>query len=88
VKYKRTIGVGDRIKIIATTGFKHIYSRSEMLQLFTDTLKTVTKTIELRMSRLRSASEIFKKGGHVTMEYRDQQFRLHFIKNTQHTKGF
>lgn len=43
-------------KIIATTGFQHILSRSEMLQVFTDTLKTVTKTIELRMSRLRSAS--------------------------------
>lgn len=49
-----------------------------MLEVFTESLKTESKTIEYIQSRLRSASEVYKHGGHVTMIYRDQQFRMHF----------
>ena len=41
-------------------------------------MKTEEKVIEYTMSSLRSASEIYKKGGHVTMKHRDQLFRLHY----------
>ena len=70
--------LGLESKIIATTGFQHFYPREEMIQVFSETMKTESKTIEFIMSRLRSASEVFKKGGQVTMEYKDQQFRMHF----------
>jgi Ni/Co efflux regulator RcnB len=49
-----------------------------MIDVFTETFKSESKTIEYIQSRLRSASDIYKKGGHVTMVYRDQQFRMHF----------
>jgi hypothetical protein len=49
-----------------------------MLDIFTETFKSKSKSIEYIQSRLRSASDIFKKGGHVTMVYKDQQFRMHF----------
>jgi hypothetical protein len=53
-----------------------------MVQVFSDTLQSETKSIaiEFILSRLRSATDIFKKGGHVTMVYRDrdQQFRMPF----------
>jgi len=70
--------LGIESKIIATTGFQHFYTKDEMIKVFTDTIKTDSKTIEFILSRLRSATDIFKKGGHVTMEYKDQQFRMHF----------
>jgi len=41
-------------------------------------MKTENKTLEFVQSSLRSASDIYKKGGHVTMNYRDQLFRMHF----------
>jgi hypothetical protein len=71
--------LGIDSSIIATTGFqRYIYNKSDMLQIFTNVLKTETKTIEYIQSRLRSATDIFKRGGHVTKVYRDQQFRLQF----------
>jgi hypothetical protein len=67
-------------KIIATTGFQHrVYgSKTEMLEGFISTFKSEHKTLEFIQSRLRSASEIYKKGGQVTMVYRDQLFRMHY----------
>jgi hypothetical protein len=41
-------------------------------------LKSDNKTLEYVQGSLRSARDIYKKGGHVTMKYRDQLFRLHF----------
>jgi len=41
-------------------------------------MKTDNKTIEYIQTTLRSASDIYKRGGHVTMQYRDQLFRMHF----------
>ena len=71
--------LGIESKIIATTGFQHkIYGKDDMLEVFTETFKSESKTLEFILSRLRSATEIFKRGGHVTMQYRDQQFRMHF----------
>jgi hypothetical protein len=41
-------------------------------------MKSEHKTIEYIQSRLRSATDIYKKGGHVTMQNRDQLFRMFF----------
>jgi hypothetical protein len=49
-----------------------------MLEVFTKTLKSESKTIEYIQTRLRSASDIYKKGGHITMVYKDQLFRMHY----------
>jgi hypothetical protein len=49
-----------------------------MLKCFLETVKSENKTVEYVQGRLRSASEIYKKGGHVTMERRDQLFRMHY----------
>lgn len=46
--------------------------------MFRETLNTEIKTIEFIQSRLRSATDVYKQGGHVTKIYRDQQFRMHF----------
>jgi transposase len=46
-------------------------------------MKTENKTLEFVQSSLRSASDIYKKGGHVTMNYRDQLFRMHFDNRRQ-----
>ena len=49
-----------------------------MVKVFLQTMQSENKTIEYIQTRLRSASDVFKLGGHVTAKYRDQQFRLHF----------
>ena len=49
-----------------------------MLEVFTETFHTESKSIEYIQTRLRSAKDIFKHGGHVTMLFKDQQFRMHF----------
>lgn len=49
-----------------------------MLKVFTETFFSENKTIEYFQSRLRSAKDVYKNGGHVTMVYKDQQFRMHF----------
>lgn len=41
-------------------------------------MKSESKALEYVQSSLRSASEIVKSGGHVTMKYRDQIFRMHY----------
>ena len=72
--------VGIESKIIATTGFQHrVYkTKNELLSGFLETIKSENKTLEFIQSRLRSATDIYKKGGHVIMQHRDQLFRLHF----------
>ena len=49
-----------------------------MWKTFTEIFASEGKSIEYIQTRLRSASDIYKKGGHVTMVYKDQQFRMHF----------
>jgi len=72
--------LGIESKIIATTGIQHrVFAGKEaMLKCFLEVVKSENKTIEYVQGRLRSASEIYKRGGHVTMESRDQLFRMHF----------
>jgi hypothetical protein len=66
--------------IKATTGFQHnsYPNKNEMMNVFLSTLQSNSKTIEFIQTRLRSASDIYKQGGHVTNMYRDQKFRMHF----------
>ena len=72
------LGIGSRI--IATTGFQHrAYANKDLLvKGFMESVKTEHKTIGFIQSRLRSATDIYKQGGHVTMIQRDQLFRLHY----------
>lgn len=49
-----------------------------MLDGMLDLIKSEHKTMEFTQSRLRSAADIYNKGGQVTMQYRDQIFRMHF----------
>lgn len=72
--------VGIESKMIASTGFQRsIYKdKDELFNIFLDTFKSDTKTLEYIQFRLRSASDIYKKGGHVTPVYRDQLFRMHY----------
>ena len=72
------MGLGS--KILATTGFQNkIYSsKSELTDLLSDVMKSQSKTLEYVQGSLRSASDVYKKGGNVTMKYRDQLFRLHY----------
>jgi hypothetical protein len=85
--------LGIESKIIATTGFQRsVYNKGDMLQIFTDVVSSDTKTIEYIQSRLRSATDVFKQGGHVVKVYRDQQFRLQFdnkrvLNNADFTTG-
>jgi hypothetical protein len=77
--------LGIESRIIATTGFQHrVYPyRAELLKGLLSNMKTENKTIEFVQSSLRSASDIYKKGGHVTMQYRDQLFRMHYDNRRQ-----
>jgi len=72
--------IGIESNIIATTGFQHnsFVSKEAFLKGFLEVLKSETKTLEFTQSRLRTATDIYKQGGHVTMIYRDQLFRMHF----------
>jgi len=70
--------LGFESKIIATTGFQHYYSIPDMITVFTETFKSKSKGIEFVQTRLRSAKDVYTNGGHVTMIYKDQQFRMHF----------
>ena len=64
--------------IAATTGFqrKNI-SNNDLNELLTNAFNK-DKKIEYINTSLRSALEIYKKGGHVTKSYRDQRFRLFY----------
>jgi len=72
--------MGIESKILATTGIQHkaFPNKEKMLACFIKTLKTPERSIEFIQNRLRSATDIIKKGGHVTSLKRDQKFRMHF----------
>lgn len=72
--------MGYSSRIIATTGFQNrtYIDKKELFCVLEGVIKSEEKVIEYTMSSLRSASEIYKKGGHVTMKHRDQLFRLHY----------
>lgn len=46
--------------------------------MFKEILSTDEKSLEYVQSSLRSAKDIYKDGGHVTMIYKDQLFRLQY----------
>jgi hypothetical protein len=46
--------------------------------MFLNALSEDHKSLEYLQFSLRSAKDIFKKGGHVTRVYKDQVFRLHY----------
>jgi hypothetical protein len=69
------MGIGS--EIIATTGFQRAgYEKSELIETFKNTLKSPEKIFEYTRKTLRSAKDIFDKGGHVTTIIKDQNFRL------------
>lgn len=72
--------IGIESKIIATTGLQHkvYHSKNTMIRSLTEVVKSEDKTIEFVQTRLRSATDIYKKGGNVTMLHRDQLFRMHY----------
>ena len=72
--------LGIESKILASTGFQHraYNSRVQLIEGFIEAMKSESKTLGYIQSNLRSASEIYKKGGHVTMVHKDHQFRMHF----------
>jgi hypothetical protein len=70
--------MGINNPIIATTGFqKGGYEKNnELLPNFKNALKSKEKLFEYTRKTLRSAKDIFDKGGHVTTILKDQNFRL------------
>jgi len=70
---------GGGNELVASTGFqRHLYSMEEMDKLLREGLKSDNKEVIYINKRLRSALDIYKRGGHVTVELKDQTFRLFF----------
>jgi hypothetical protein len=66
------LGVESKIK--ATTGFKaYDYDHSELVTYFKNVLKSSEKYFEFSLKRLRSAKDIFKRGGHVVPILKNQK---------------
>lgn len=69
--------LGLESKIKATTGFQtRGYTQEELIVTLTKTLQSENKELEYVQNSLRSAYDIYKDGGHVTMVYSDKIFRL------------
>ena len=69
--------MGINSKIVATTGFQRGgYEKKELVELFKNTLSSANKFFEFTTWGLRSAKDIFEKGGHVIDVRKDQIFRL------------
>lgn len=69
------LSVDMRIKAITGLQTKD-QSLAETWCLINEASDVQGKTVTFTSTSLRSATDIYKKGGHVTMEYRDQDFRL------------
>lgn len=83
------MGIESGIK--ATTGFQSAgYTKDELVKILKDTLKGKNKDFEYTRTSLRSAKDIFKKGGHVTPKLSDQKFRLLYDnrRQIQEPEGF
>ena len=71
--------LGIEGKMVAATGFQRGgYEKSELVDLFKNVLKSGDKFFEFTRKSLRSAKDIFNKGGHVTAILKDQMFRLFY----------
>ena len=77
--------IGIDSKMIATTGLQHrvFRGKGEMVKSLIQTIKSESKSLEYIQSRLRSASDIYKRGGQVIMLRRDQIFRMHYDNRRQ-----
>lgn len=64
--------------IIATTGLQRKYIDVRTLESLLTEAFNGNKQIDYISTSLRSALDIYKRGGHVTRVYRDQRFRLNF----------
>lgn len=71
--------LGIHSKIVAATGFQRLgYVREELVDIFKATLGSDKKYFEFTRNSLRSAKDVFDKGGHVMMTMKDQIFRLFY----------
>jgi len=73
--------LGIETGMTATTGFQRPKKfdkpqRDELVNQFKELLKSKDKFFEYTRKSLRGASDIYKKGGHVTTILKDQVFRL------------
>lgn len=77
ISWKTRGQLGINSKIIAMTGFQSQgYTREELVTVLKQTLASKDKEFEYTQSSLRTAKDIYKKGGHVTQKIRDQKFRV------------
>jgi hypothetical protein len=64
---------------MAATGFQRgSNSLSDIQEMFLGVMNSEDKSFIFLRTRLRSGLELYKEGGHVTMKYSDQAFRLMF----------
>jgi hypothetical protein len=65
-------------KLVAATGFQRSESLDVIQERFLEIFNKPDKSLNFIQHTLRSAKDIYKKGGHVTSVYRDQVYRLLF----------
>lgn len=69
------LGIGSNIK--ATTGFQtQGFNKDILTECFIDAMDSSEKHLEFIQKSLRGGNEIYKKGGHVTMVYKERKFNL------------
>lgn len=69
--------ISEEMNLSACTGLRtRDMTKGEAQDLITEEGGFLGKTIDYVTSSLRSAKDIYLKGGHVTMEYKDQTFRV------------
>lgn len=75
-------GIGNEIS--ASTGFQRkMFNRQELINIFKDTLASTNKTFEYTWESLRSAKDIFTKGGNMVKVMKDQTFRMLYDNRRQ-----
>jgi len=79
ISYKTRGQISSGAGIIATTGYqKGSQSLVHLESIFEEIIKSEDKSLIYLQKRLRSAKDLFTEGGHVTMVFRDQKYRLNF----------
>lgn len=80
--------LGIEGKMVAATGFQRAgYEKDELVTMFKNILKSKDKFCEFTRFSLRSAKDIFEKGGNVVPILKDQTFRL-FHDNRRQIEGY
>lgn len=86
--------IGIRSKIQAATGFQTgTYEKGVLVENFINILGKENKSFEYIQQTLRKGNEIYKKGGHVVMTYKDRLYNLNYdnkrnIKDTFDSEHF